>query len=118
MTSIKSQNLTNLVFESTVVSTGEVPLTFDYDGIYTDKKLKIGPNKGILLSGPVGFGKTSLMKLLPHIVHHQNKHIIVPAKNITFSFNKSGYKIIEDYSNNGFYCFDNLGVETTRRHFG
>ena len=30
-------------------------------------KLKIDPNKGILLSGPVGCGKTSLMKLLPQI---------------------------------------------------
>ena len=29
-----------------------------------------------------------------------------------------GFKIIEDYGNNGFYCFDDLGVETTGRHFG
>lgn len=82
------------------------------------KKLKIDPNKGILLSGPVGCGKTSLMKLLPHIVPHQIKYIVVPARNITFNFNKSGFKIIEDYGNNGFYCFDDLGVETTGRHFG
>ena len=82
------------------------------------KKLNIDPNKGILLSGPVGCGKTSLMKLLPHIVPHQIKHIVVPARNITFNFNKSGFKIIEDYGNNGFYCFDDLGVETTGRHFG
>jgi len=34
------------------------------------KKMNIDPNKGILLSGPVGCGKTSLMKLLPHIVPH------------------------------------------------
>ena len=58
------------------------------------------------------------MKLLPHIVPHQIKHIVIPARNITFSFNKSGFKIIEDYGNNGFYCFDDLGVETTGRHFG
>lgn len=31
----------------------------------TCTKLDIDPNKGILLSGPVGCGKTSLMKLLP-----------------------------------------------------
>lgn len=86
--------------------------------IETCKKLQIDPNKGILLSGPVGCGKTSLMKLLPFIIPHQNKHIVVPARNITFSFNKSGFKIIEDYGNNGFYCFDDLGVETTGRHFG
>ena len=86
--------------------------------IETCKKLQIDSNKGILLSGPVGCGKTSLMKLLPFIIPHQNKHIVVPARNITFSFNKSGFKIIEDYGNNGFYCFDDLGVETTGRHFG
>ncbi|AOW20155.1 MULTISPECIES: P-loop NTPase family protein [Flavobacteriaceae] len=84
----------------------------------TCKKLEIDPNKGILLSGPVGCGKTSLMKLLPHIVPHQIKHIVIPARNITFNFNKSGFKIIEDYGNSGFYCFDDLGVETTGRHFG
>jgi len=82
------------------------------------KRMNINPNKGILLSGPVGCGKTSLMKLLPHIVPHQIKHIIIPARNITFNFNKSGFKIIEDYGNSGFYCFDDLGVETTGRHFG
>ena len=82
------------------------------------KKLKIDPNKGILLSGPVGCGKTSLMQLLPFIVPHQSKHLVIPSRNITFNFNKSGFKIIEDYGNNGFYCFDDLGVETTGRHFG
>ena len=86
--------------------------------IETCNKLQINPNKGILLSGPVGCGKTSLMKLLPFIIPRQNKHIVVPARNITFSFNKSGFKIIEEYGNNGFYCFDDLGVETTGRHFG
>lgn len=84
----------------------------------TCRKLNIDPNKGILLSGPVGCGKTSLMRLLPFIVPHQNQHSLIPARNITFSFNKSGFKIIEDYGNNGFYCFDDLGVETTGRHFG
>ena len=82
------------------------------------KKFGIDPNKGILLSGPVGCGKTSLMKLLPHIVPHQNKHMVVPARNITFSFNKNGFSVIEEYGNNGFFCFDDLGVETTGRHFG
>lgn len=82
------------------------------------KKLDIDPNKGILLSGPVGCGKTSLMKLLRHIVPHQKSYEVIPARNITFAFNNIGYKTIEEYGNSNFYCFDDLGVETTGRHFG
>tara|TARA_R110002049_G_scaffold234596_1_gene407847 strand:- start:8193 stop:8855 length:663 start_codon:yes stop_codon:yes gene_type:complete len=82
------------------------------------KKLGIDPNKGILLSGPVGCGKTSLMKLLPFIIPHLKSYEVIPARNITFTFNSIGYKIIENYGNSNFYCFDDLGVETTGRHFG
>lgn len=81
-------------------------------------KLNIDPNKGILLSGPVGCGKTSLMKLLRHIVPHQKFYELIPARNITFAFNNIGYKTIQEYGNSNFYCFDDLGVETTGRHFG
>tara|TARA_R110002124_G_scaffold170518_5_gene338003 strand:+ start:16888 stop:17550 length:663 start_codon:yes stop_codon:yes gene_type:complete len=82
------------------------------------KKLEIDPNKGILLSGPVGCGKTSLMKLLRHIVPHHKSYEVIPARNITFTFNNIGFKIIQEYGNSSFYCFDDLGVETTGRHFG
>ncbi|MFD1615159.1 ATPase [Gelatiniphilus marinus] len=82
------------------------------------EKLNIDPNKGILLSGPVGCGKTSLMKLLRHIVPHQKPYELIPARNITFAFNNIGYKTIQEYGNSSFYCFDDLGVETTGRHFG
>jgi len=81
-------------------------------------KLGIDCNKGILLSGPVGCGKTSLMKLLPHFVPHVKQYEIVPSRNLTFQFNNVGFKIIEQYGNNNFYCFDDLGVEPTGRHFG
>lgn len=74
--------------------------------------------KGILLSGPVGCGKTSLMKLLRHIVPHQRAYEVIPARNTTFAFNHLGYKVIEDYGNQGFFCFDDLGVEPLGRHYG
>lgn len=82
------------------------------------KKIGIDPNKGILFSGPVGCGKTSLMKLLPFIVPHQKSYKVIPARNIAFEFNNLGFKIIEEYGNNNYYCFDDLGVEITGRHFG
>lgn len=75
-------------------------------------------NKGILLSGPVGCGKTSFMRLLRHIVPHQRPYEVIPSRNIAFAFNHLGYKVIEDYGQNGSYCFDDLGVEPTGRFYG
>lgn len=78
----------------------------------------IDPNKGILLTGPVGCGKTSLMRLLRHIVPLQRPYQVIPARNVVFGFNHIGYKIIEDYGDGQFYCFDDLGVEPIGRHYG
>ncbi|GFD80400.1 ATPase [Tenacibaculum sp. KUL118] len=82
------------------------------------KKLNIDLQKGILLTGPVGCGKTSLMKLLRHIVPHKKSYKVIPCRNTVFSFNHLGYKTIEDYGNDKFYCFDDLGVEPSGRHYG
>lgn len=82
------------------------------------KKHHIDPNKGLLLSGPVGCGKTSLIKLLQHIVPHQKPYIVVPCRNIVFGFNHLGYKTIEDYGESSYFCFDDLGVEPMGRHYG
>jgi DNA replication protein DnaC len=81
-------------------------------------QIGIDINKGLLLSGPVGCGKTSLMKLMKHIVPHQRPYEVIPCRNIVFGFNHLGFKIIEDYGNSQFFCFDDLGVESTGRHFG
>ena len=82
------------------------------------KKLDIDIHKGILLTGPVGCGKTSLMKLLRHIVPHQKAYKIIPSRNIVFGFNHVGYKTIEDYGSTNYFCFDDLGVEPIGRHYG
>ncbi|RTE54131.1 ATPase [Arenibacter aquaticus] len=82
------------------------------------KKMQIDLKKGILLTGPVGCGKTSMMRLVRHIVPHKKTYEIIPARNITFAFNHIGYKIIEDYGNGRCYCFDDLGVEPRGRYFG
>ena len=82
------------------------------------KAHKIDPNKGILLSGPVGCGKTTLMKLVRHIAPHKQSYKIIPCRNAVFSFNHIGFKTIEDYGNDGFYCFDDIGIEPMGKHFG
>ena len=84
----------------------------------TCKKLGIDPKKGILLSGPVGCGKTSLMKLLRYITPHYPPYDIIPTRNVTFAFNHIGYNTIEQYGDNRFYCFDDLGIEPIGRFFG
>ena len=75
-------------------------------------------NKGILLSGPVGCGKTSLMKLLKYLVPLQRPYLLAPCRNIVFGFNHLGYKTIEDYGDSSSICFDDLGVEPMGRHYG
>ena len=82
------------------------------------EKLQIDPAKGILLTGPIGCGKTSLMKLLKFIVPHQKPYSVIPSRNILFSFNHIGFKAVEDYGNSSYFCFDDLGVEPMGRYYG
>ncbi|WP_300438316.1 ABC transporter ATP-binding protein [Christiangramia sp.] len=82
------------------------------------KKFDIDLDKGLLLTGPVGCGKTSLMKLLYFLVPHQRKYVVMPCRNIVFAFNHLGYKTIEDYGESSFFCFDDMGVEPMGRHYG
>lgn len=84
----------------------------------TCSKFKMDVDKGILLTGPVGCGKTSLVRLLKHIVPHQKSYEVIPSRNIVFGFNNICYTVIEQYGDHLFYCFDDLGVEPIGRHFG
>lgn len=80
--------------------------------------LGIDVDKGLLLSGPVGCGKTSLMKLLKFMVPHQRPYAVIPCRNIVFAFNHVGHKVIGDYGHSQSFCFDDLGVEPEGVHFG
>ena len=60
------------------------------------EKYEIDIDKGILLSGPVGCGKTTLMKLLRHIVPLQRSYEMIPCRNVAFSFNHLGFKTVEE----------------------
>jgi len=85
---------------------------------YSCAQMGIDTNKGLLLSGPVGCGKTSLMKLLLHIAPHKTNYEIIPTRNIIFNFNASGFDVLEKYTESKNYCFDDLGVEPTGVHYG
>ncbi len=91
----------------------------------TASQLGINLNKGILLSGPVGCGKTSLMFLLRLYLPFENRYTVKSCRDISFEFIKDGYPIISKYSHQSFrnnqplaYCFDDLGTENNLKHFG
>jgi len=84
---------------------------------YSCAQIGIDTNKGILLSGPVGCGKTSLMMLLQHLAPHKTNYELIPTRNIVFNFNASGFEVLEKYNETKNYCFDDLGVEPTGSHY-
>ncbi len=85
----------------------------------------INLNKGILLSGPVGCGKTSLMNLMKHLTVSEHKFLVKPCRDISFEFIQDGYQIIHKYSKGKLYesepktiCFDDLGTENNLKYYG
>jgi DNA replication protein DnaC len=85
----------------------------------------INSNKGILLTGPIGSGKTTLMNLMKLLAQPENKFAIKPCRDISFEFIQDGYQIIHKYSIGQLYhselrtyCFDDLGTENNLKYFG
>jgi DNA replication protein DnaC len=82
-------------------------------------------NKGILLNGPIGCGKTTLMNLLRFYEQPLNRFFIKSCRDISFEFIQNGYEVIHKYSKLSFnaseprvYCFDDLGTENNLKYFG
>jgi chromosomal replication initiation ATPase DnaA len=87
-------------------------------------------NKGILLQGNVGCGKSSVM----HVFQNNQKQSFVFARCVDISreYSKNGYKMFDMYVKPRYnhiktaffgqtelaWCFDDLGFETEARHFG
>ncbi|WP_310559294.1 ATPase [Flavobacterium sp.] len=91
----------------------------------TALKEQIDLSKGILLSGPIGCGKTSIMHLLRPFTNPLSDYKIKTCREISFEFAKNGFDAINKYSqkqNNqsrlSGYCFDDLGAEQQIKHFG
>ena len=90
------------------------------------RKYGINLRKGILLSGPIGCGKTSLMNLMRFYLPPEYRHIMKSTREVSFEFIQDGYSIIEKYAQRSFkknglpnsYCFDDLGVESNLKYYG
>lgn len=88
-------------------------------------QLNVNLNKGVMLSGPVGCGKTSLLNLMKYLTPTDNKFYVKPCREISFEFIQDGYEIIHKYSKGKLYsseaktiCFDDLGTENNLKYFG
>lgn len=83
------------------------------------KQRNIDLNKGVLLIGPVGCGKTSLMTLVQELAFPEQRYRIKPTRDIAFEFQKEGYDIIHRYGKSiNPICLDDLGVEQNIKFYG
>ena len=81
--------------------------------------------KGILLTGPIGCGKTTLLSLMRYFEPTNGRFIVKPCRDVSFEFIREGYITIQKYTQNSFksfqpivYCFDDLGTEKSIKLFG
>ncbi|WP_240676047.1 P-loop NTPase family protein [Botryobacter ruber] len=83
--------------------------------------------KGILLIGPTGCGKTSLMTLLRLFTSPDECYRVKSCREVSFEFHREGYEVIQRFSQGivwspsrkpGGYCFDDLGAESSLRYYG
>jgi energy-coupling factor transporter ATP-binding protein EcfA2 len=89
------------------------------------KKMDISLQKGVLLSGPVGCGKTSLMTIFRLFYPEDTRYQVKSCRDVCFEFSQEGYTAIYRYSRNAFNhnhprtcCFDDLGTEQTLQYYG
>ncbi len=82
-------------------------------------------NKGVMLAGPVGCGKTSLLNIMKYLTPTEHKFFVKPCRDISFEFIQDGYQIIHKYSKGKLYesepkiiCFDDLGTENNLKYYG
>ena len=95
------------------------------------QKLGINLQKGVLLLGPVGCGKTTTMQLFA-----SSRFRLIATRDVARSFLREGYPVLEKYGSQSFakkttgygtqfhysqpatYCFDDLGVEQNAKLYG
>lgn len=91
------------------------------------EEMGIDLRKGILLSGPIGCGKTTLMKIMRQMPFKRRNYSIISSREIVSEFMLNGYEVLETYSRGILrdheriprnFCFDDLGAETTSKYFG
>lgn len=93
------------------------------------KELEIDLNKGILLTGISGSGKSSLMRLFQSLRSIEKGFQIRSCREITLEYAEEGYSVVLRYGKQAktvqnqvvqfkTFCFDDFGIETDFPHFG
>jgi len=124
----------NILGESFVVDSTDYEiiykvLVYTIRDVNNAKRHNIDLNKGLLLSGPIGCGKTSLMKLINLINPPKDRYQIKSCREVSYDFISNGYSALNNYSYLSFvnregqkvprtWCFDDLGTENTLKYFG
>ena len=93
------------------------------------ERFGINLRKGIMLTGPIGCGKTSLIRLAGYFFPRETQYQVKPTREVSFEFEKDGFSVINWYSKGSFFksgnipipksfCFDDLGLEHTPKYYG
>jgi len=83
------------------------------------KKEGIDLNKGVLLIGPIGSGKTTIMTLMREFLFPEQDYFIKSATDIALEFHKEGTSVIQKEGNrHKILCFDDLGAESSKKFYG
>jgi len=84
-------------------------------------------DKGIFLMGPVGCGKTALMRIMSNLCPSKDKPVFRSCNEVIVDFNIRGFEAIIPYTRDAIcpytltpkvHCFDDLGLEPMGYYFG
>lgn len=91
---------------------------------------RINLNKGLLVTGPIGCGKTAIMNVLCSLCQGPGKPSIIKCRELSFEFSEHGFSVIRKYSKQSYHqfsglpfkpkviCFDDLGLEPQASYWG